>query len=128
MAVHLLEPASLAGAVRQLVTCKDFRAKNQHLSMREYRALLSSPPVWPESPVFSPYAATHGEYSQSKHPLKLQSIQRTNQQYWVVRIGGTKYLVHRVTYAAYNGGIIAGEDVSHIMYIGARTARYVHIT
>jgi hypothetical protein len=69
MAAHLLDPACLAGAVRQIITSKDFRAKNQHLSERDYRALLSSPPMWPASPVFSPYAATHGEYSQSElHP------------------------------------------------------------
>jgi len=67
MAVHLLDPVRLGDAVRQIITSKDFRAKNQHLSSTEYRALLSSPPVWPTSPVFSPYAATHGEYSQSKY-------------------------------------------------------------
>ncbi|KAJ5820552.1 hypothetical protein N7474_006143 [Penicillium riverlandense] len=75
MAVHLLATTRLTEAVRQLILSQHFPRHNQHLTEQEYGGLLAVPPIWPASPVFSPYAVTHGGYSQ-------------------VRIDGIKYVDH----------------------------------
>jgi hypothetical protein len=74
MAVQLLTQPQLDLAVQQLLRNKDFRAANPHLSATEHQALLASPPTWPASPVFSPYAATHGQYSQSTQTLRTLGV------------------------------------------------------
>lgn len=77
--------AERRGGIQQLVSHVEFRVKNTHLSTNEVLDLQRPIPVWPlAKPVFSPYAATHGEYSH-------------------IRISGTKLLAHQVAYKSYYG-------------------------
>ena len=36
-----------------------------------------------------------------------------------------KYIMHRITYQALHGDLEAGKDVSHVVWIGSRTTRWV---
>src|SRR4051812_43991435 len=56
-------------AVHQIIRNEKFSLANTHLTSAEKSALLLSPPQWPpDKPVYSPFAATKDNYSQSKSP------------------------------------------------------------
>ena len=64
MSVELLSAASLAAAVRQMLAAPGFAGANPHLAPADRAAITAG--VWPDVPVFSPYAITHNGYSQSQ--------------------------------------------------------------
>jgi hypothetical protein len=104
MSVLNLSPAQLLEAVKQIQSSTGFASANPHLTPHEMERLQRSPPQWPASPVFSPFATTHDGYSQ-------------------VRYKGTKYIIHRLTYQQHWGDLDLSMDISHTLYLGDRTTR-----
>jgi hypothetical protein len=65
MSVQALS-AEQARVIQAQIFCNsNFRTANSHLTPAELTALLTRT-VWPDKPVFSPYARTHHGYSQGK--------------------------------------------------------------
>lgn len=107
MSVSQLTLPQCVQAVHQCIQSRDFRLHNPHLSPAELQALASNPPVWPGTkPVFSPYATTHDGYSQ-------------------IRFQGTKFLMHTVAFKAFYQIDPQFSDVSHTLYLGAKTSQSV---
>lgn len=93
----------------------------QHLSLAQSRAILEG--HWPAVPVFSPFAETHDGYSQGiSQPPSDFSVSIL--MHIIVRYQGTKYLVHRISFAQHHGEIDPDLEVSHIFYIGVKTSWY----
>ena len=91
--------------VHQMVRSSGFGEANPHLSAGDVARLRLGRPVWPDCPVYSPYAVTHDGYSQ-------------------IRYNNIKYLMHRVTYKSHYGQLSADLEVSHLLWLGLlRTAR-----
>ena len=108
MSVNTLSVQDCIFAVHQAINSPNFTPQNPHLTLAEAALLRQNPPVWPiNKPVFSPYITTHDNYSQ-------------------IRYNNTKYLIHRISYRSFYGNIIPpNHDVSHTLFLGDRTARYV---
>ena len=105
MSVANLSVAQCHSAVHQTIANSNFRTSNPHLSATEVAALQHTPPAWPATkPVFSPFASTHDGYSQ-------------------IRVSGTKYFIHRITFKSYYNYIESGKDISHTLYLGSMTTR-----
>jgi hypothetical protein len=121
MSVFNLSIQDLQNAVRQLVATPGFRPANTHLTATEINSIGAG--VWPvDKPVFTPYACTHHGYSQSKTSLEYLSPYANT----LVRYNGVKYLLHRVTYQSAHQDLHQNMDISHILYLGRNTARYIH--
>jgi hypothetical protein len=103
MSLSRLTQTECIRAVHQCINSKDFRQHNPHLTPNELHQLNATIPIWPAKPVFSPYATTHDGYSQ-------------------IRFNGTKYLMHAIGFKSYHGQP-QFSDVSHTLYVGARTTR-----
>lgn len=131
MAVESLSRAALDAALVQLTASEGFRPANRHLSAAQIAGIAVG--QWPNVPVFTPYANTHHGYSQSKVlPSPSPQIVRLlgsplTVLTFIVRLSGTKYLTHRVTYQQFFGDLQRRMDISHILYLGKNTARYVEI-
>ncbi|KAK9326692.1 hypothetical protein V1520DRAFT_350767 [Lipomyces starkeyi] len=102
MSVHSLDIGDIIDSIHRLVKSDAFIKANSHLTSSDICNLLQSPPVWPHSPVFSPFATTHHGYSQ-------------------IKIRGVKYLLHRVAYALIDQNFDPTRDVSHTLYLGDYT-------
>ena len=73
MSVQALSEAQLGACLAQMVSNANFRDANPHLTGAQIRDIGRG--VWPATPVFSPYAATHHGYSQSKSHHHTESRQ-----------------------------------------------------
>lgn len=121
MSVLELSPEQLILGLVQLTTSPKFFGNNSHLTPEELAGMLLDPPLWPTKPVFTPYALTHHGYSQSKSLPTIASQYLTKS---IVKIEGTKYLTHRVTFVAHYGPeAMVGEDISHTLHIGLKTSQ-----
>jgi len=109
------QPIDIAGsqsqlrqAVKQIISNANFREVNRHLTDAEFQA-LDTDQIWPQKPVFSPYAKTHDGYSQ-------------------IRLSYTKgkAIIHRVTHKHHYFQNLQGLEVSHTLYIGARTSTNIN--
>jgi len=106
--VNALNFGQCFDALAQMFNSNNFRSCNPHLNLHEIQGLHQNPIQWPEKPVFSPYAPTHGPYSQ-------------------VRFQNVKYLVHRVSLRLFLGQELrAGLDCSHVLFLGDNTGRNVN--
>ena len=104
MSVNSLSQLEAIEAIHIMVRNINFAKVNEHLSMTEILGLKTKIIIWPNCPVFSPYAVTHNGYSQ-------------------VRYQGKKYLVHRIAYRSYVDIPIPDEmDISHTVYLGDNTS------
>jgi hypothetical protein len=73
--LNMLSRAQLNQAVQQIIDSRHFWARNSHIQITE-RARVRAEIIqgqWPDFPVFSPYAATHDGYSQSKFTVIILS-------------------------------------------------------
>lgn len=66
MSVQGLSAQQLRAAIHQILSSPGFGPANPHLSAAEIAAIDHG--TWPAKPVFTPYAITHHDYSQSKRP------------------------------------------------------------
>lgn len=107
MSVSNLSVADCIVACHQAFNSKNFKELNPHLTVAQTQQLKSTPIFWPTVPVLSPYAATKVDgYSQ-------------------IRFEGVKYFIHRVAFKAHHGIDPPASDVSHRVYLGDLTTRYV---
>lgn len=105
MSVEDLSQEECINALTQLCNNSNFDSSNPHLSQTQISRIRQN--HWPNLPVYSPYSITHNGYSQ-------------------IRLAGTKYLVHRVTYKAFTG-LNPNQEVSHLLWVGImRTANNVN--
>lgn len=122
----------LSEAVGQIFSSERFWTVNAHVPAAEraqVRHNVVTSATWPAYPLFSPYAATHDGYSQSKSLSIPTSIQLSTSGFAManysktVRYKGTKFLVHRITFRhKYGGQLDDTKELSHIVNCGLRTS------
>ncbi len=71
--LNSMSRAQLTQAVRQVLDSKNFWDRNHHVPVNQRQAVRGNilNGNWPNYPIFSPYAATHDGYSQSKESPSL---------------------------------------------------------
>ena len=120
--------ADLTQAVTQILNSPKFWEVNPHIPVSSRNMVVRDikDGVWGNIPIFSPYAATHGPYSQSKFDLFACTSPSTLLIGFTVRFRGTKLLVHRVTFRHMYGGQLSDTlELSHIFNCGIRSSSSV---